>query len=237
MGRERTLALALAASCVLVVRQAHGEPSKAKSSPSTTPAPAANGVRASIGVGLRFPVGRATAEPGDMLSGRYSPQFAIQTDLGVQFARSFFVAVYGGASAGWSGTSPRSCIAGYDELAVCKSITLAAGIGLQYSLAPSAKLNPWLGYGFGYELARLGISKDPPPRAESVTSTGFTYARFSAGFDLRRKEGCGPFVDAAFGQFTSTNTDFSGGREYHTRIHDRAFHLWLTAGIRIVINP
>jgi hypothetical protein len=237
MGRERVLALAVRASIMLASGHALAEPTQRKGSlaPLKPPPLAARGFRCAFELGTRAPLGRATREPGDTLAARYSPQLAIAVDLGWQFAQSLFVGAYAGFNEGVRGSGRRSCAR--DANGSCQSFGGDAGIEVQYSLAPSASYNPWLGYGFGYELGALESNDSSAGHTEHVTSTGVTYARLSAGLDLRSRVGYGPFVAAALGQFTSTTTELDGRGEFTSRIHDRAFHVWVTIGLRLVFNP
>jgi hypothetical protein len=147
-----------------------------------------------------------------------------------------FVAAYAGFSLGQRGSHARSCVKGQDKF--CSSSTFAAGLGAEYSLAPNATYNPWLGYGIGYELALLGVNDYAAGRGEHVVSEGFTHARIRAGLDVRKKKaGFGPFVEVAMGKFLTATTDLDERGDYVSRIHDSAVHAWVTLGMRVVLNP
>jgi hypothetical protein len=190
-----------------------------------------------------FPFGNASGAATDELSRRYAWQIPFLVDVGARFARSFFLGGYLGFGIGSTGRDARVDGAcddndenGRNDIA-CSAASFRIGLELQYSFAPSERINPWIGYGIGFEGASASIKDDYRGYDESDSSAGITYADFTAGFDLRHKVGFGPFIDAAFGQYRQTTTDLGERGKYHYTIENHALHVWLTLGLRFVVNP
>lgn len=194
-------------------------------------------------MGVMFPAGRASGEPGDTLAARYSWQVPFTFDLGYKPLPELYLGVYFGFSLGAEGNEPqieRWCIDNDNDLEndiACSSHTLRAGIGAQYHLAPDARWNPWIGYGIGFESASQSISDRYVGRSESTSVTGITFASLSAGADLRHVVGFGPYGEVSVGRFNSTRTEINNIERFNGSIDDRALHYWLQIGIRMVIRP
>lgn len=205
--------------------------------------PAAQGFQAAFRTGLLFPIGDATSRPNDTLAGRYAWQVPIAVDLGMRFAQNFFVGGYLGIGFGSTGSDARlerACSdddEDFENDIVCSAVTLRAGVEVQYSFRPDQRLNPWVGYGFGFEAASAKLSDNSLGYEETVTSTGLTYAQLSAGFDMRHSVGFGPFLEAAVGSFNRVNTDSGNSLTTSRPIDDQALHAWLMLGVRLVVNP
>jgi len=189
------------------------------------------------------PFGKASGEPNDELARRYAWQIPMVVDIGARFARSFFVGAFVGFGFGATGSDSRveaACIDdddnGQNEIA-CSAVSVRLGIEGLYSFLPDESLNPWVGYGIGYEGAVAELTDRYRGLEENVSSSGFTYADISVGFDLRKKLGVGPFIDVALGQFNRTVTDLGDRGTYKSKIENQALHGWLTLGFRFVVNP
>jgi hypothetical protein len=205
--------------------------------------PAARGFQAAFRTGLLFPVGDATSQPNDTLASRYAWQVPIAVDLGMRFAQNYFVGGYLGIGFGSTGSDARlerACSDDDDDLEndiVCSAVTLRAGVEVHYNFRPDQRLNPWVGYGFGFEAASAKLSDHAQGYEETVTSSGLTYAQLSAGFDMRHAVGFGPFVEAAVGSFRRVTTDSGAALTTSRPIDDQALHAWLMLGLRLVVNP
>jgi hypothetical protein len=221
-------------------------PAPTTASPSPSPSadrPAASGFQLAFRTGLMVPFGDASGAPNDSLGRRYAWEIPLVIDIGARFARSFFVGAYLGFALGTTGSDARvdaACIDddenGRNDIA-CTVATGRIGIEALYSFLPDESLNPWVGYGLGFEVASASLTDRYRGLEESVTSTGLTYADLSVGFDFRKKIGIGPFVDVALGQFNNTTTDLGARGRYKSKIDDHAIHGWLTLGLRMVVNP
>lgn len=205
--------------------------------------PAAQGFQAAFRTGLLLPIGDATSRPNDTLASRYAWQLPIAVDLGMRFAENFFVGGYLGIGFGSTGSDARlerACSDDDDDLdddIVCAAVTLRAGVQVQYSFRPDERLNPWVGYGFGFEAATAKLSDHTRGYEETVTSSGLTYAQLSTGFDMRHAVGFGPFLEASVGSFRRVTTDSGDSLTTSRPIDDPALHVWLMLGVRLVVNP
>jgi hypothetical protein len=192
--------------------------------------------------GVVFPYGAASDEGVDDLGSRYAWQIPIVVDLGARFATSWFAGAYLGVSFGSTGSDSRLDAACRDDDddgtndITCNVISLRAGLEGSYSFQPGEDMNPWLGYGIGFESTGATYTDHERGYEESVLSSGLTYAQVGAGLDFRKAIGAGPFVEAAIGQFNKTTTQI-GNEKFRVEIKDRTLHVWIMLGLRIVVNP
>ena len=116
----------------------------------------------------------------------------------------------------------------------CLTGSLRFGIEAQAHILPSGFVNPWVGYGFGFE--SLGSAESNNDEVKSQGFGGLEFARISAGADVRinRIFGVGPFVDFALGRYTRSSTDDTS-RDIDS--DNRTTHGWITVGARFVFFP
>ena len=154
-------------------------------------------------------------------------QFPFTVDIGAKVIPNLFVGAYLGSSVGLpSGDLADVCdFAGKD----CLAYGLRLGIQAQYHILPAGPVNPWLGYGLGFESLGRTVSKDGATSSTSIG--GFELARFMAGVDFRVTPlfGVGPFVDLSLASFSSVSNG--------AKINEKAMHEWLTLGARFVFFP
>jgi hypothetical protein len=188
------------------------------------------------------PFGEASGEGSDSLGRRYAWQIPFAVDLGARFAESFFAGVnlgFGFGSTGSDGQLEAACDDddndGENDI-VCSVWTLRAGLEGNYSFSPGRNVNPWVGYGIGYEATIASYTDREQGYSETVTSSGITWAQLSAGIDFRKAVGIGPFLEVAIGEFRKTTTEI-GDETYRLPMNDRALHAWIMLGGRLVTNP
>jgi hypothetical protein len=118
----------------------------------------------------------------------------------------------------------------------CLASSFRIGVEIQVHFQPAERLNPWLGYGFGYESLSVSASGGGPEVSRSVN--GLEFARLSGGLDVRlsRSFGVGPVLDFAIGQYGHEHQQTNGGAADFS-IQDSALHEWLTLGVRGVFFP
>lgn len=195
-----------------------------------------------VQTGLGIPLGDASDAPGDSLAARYSWQWALDVGLGAKVTEDIYIGTYLGFSLGFEGNDSQiEALCDDDDSNLendisCSSATARIGLEGIYSFSPDERWNPWLGYGFGGELATQSIHDRQQGRKESATSTGYTWAKLSFGADYRRAVGLTPFGELAFGRFNNTDTTVDGD-SMRIAIPDRAIHYWLSFGLRLVILP
>lgn len=217
---------------------------EAKPAPAASPGPPARtGFQAAFRSGFSLPFGDATGVPTDTLGRRYAWQIPIAVDLGAKVTPAVFVGGYLHLGFGAEGSDrevERYCDdndTNFENDVSCGVVTVRLGVQGHYHFKPDEKLNPWLGYGIGFEAQIQSLTDRQRGYSETNTSSGVTYAQLSGGFDFRALVGGGPFMELALGRFTHTNVEQNGRKVYSGDIDDRAFHAWLTFGLRLVVRP
>jgi hypothetical protein len=195
--------------------------------------------------GFSVPVGEATAGPGDDLRARYSTQVPFVIDLGAKFTRAIYVGVYLGFGIGSEGSNARVEALCDDDSSnlqndiQCSAYTLRLGLEGRYYLSPGDSLDPWLGYGIGFEAAVQELNDRSRRRSEQTTASGLEFARLGAGFDWRASTvfGIGPLVEFAVGRYTHSKTEVDGVTTFDGSIEEGGTHAWVTLGFRGVFFP
>jgi hypothetical protein len=195
-------------------------------------------------LGLAFPLGDATDSANDTLAARYAWQVPLGIEAGVKIIPNLFAGAYFGYAFGAEGSDPlveALCDDNDGDLENdidCDASTIRLGLEAQYHFAPAAKMNPWLGYGFGFEWSDQTLTDRSQSYTERTTVKGFTAAKIDGGIDFRSKVvGAGPYLEVAIGQFTSTKTEIGSQETASGDIPGAAWHAWLTFGIRMVLFP
>jgi hypothetical protein len=203
--------------------------------------PARTGFQAHFFTGVALPTGRATGDAGDTLAKRYAWQIPFGVDLGGKLTRSVYLGGYLVIGVGSEG-SDRLVEAlcddddeDWENDVSCSAVNVRLGIEAEYGFDPGGHVNPWLGYGLGMEAAVQSI-RDSTGYRENNTASGITWAQLSGGLDVRDAVGWGPFAELSIGRYMTTRTEV-GGQHSTTEIDDRAFHVWATLGMRLVVRP
>lgn len=233
MGLSR---VAIVTALVLLAHPAHA---------TGGPVPARTGFQMDMRVGWSVPSGRASGASGDTLAGRYSAQVPLIFDLGAKVSPKVFVGGYLHFGLGTNGNDARvdrQCTDrdnNLDNNIKCGAFGFHIGLLAQYSFSPAAKVDPWLGYGIGFETGTQSIEDTVAGRTEQTTSSGLEFARLTGGVDFRlvKAFGIGPFLSADFGRFTHTRTDVNGEATYDGNVPAPAVHWWITLGARFVLFP
>ncbi len=223
----RVRSVAVAVALFLIAGQARAE---------TEPLPAHRGFQLTLRTGLAVPLGSVSA--ATPMSDAFSVQVPLLMDVGWKPIPQLFIGVFvGGVVGGAAGQVALTC----ERLGVnCVGLGFRGGILAEWNVRPGENINPWFGYGFGYELAGSSGSKGRTSISNSVR--GFEYAHLLGGVDFRLQEyfGIGPFVDAALGSYDVAESETNRGGLVVKRggaIVDQAIHLWLTFGVRVVLLP
>jgi hypothetical protein len=205
--------------------------------PATSSAPDAHrGFQAALRAGVSLPFGSVTSTTA--MSDALSIQVPIIVDLGVKPIDQLFLGAYFGvAQGGAAGAIADVCA----HLAVsCNGLSLRFGVQVHYAFRPAATVNPWVGLGIGYEIARS--SGQSGKNSVDNTLSGLELVHLMGGVDLRLAPafGIGPFVDFALGQYSTAQTKQNAGGRVTTlggAIDNPALHEWLTLGVRGVFFP
>lgn len=195
--------------------------------------------------GLRFPMGDASGAPGDTLAARYSYQLPLVFDIGSKVTPNVHVGGYAGVAIGAEGNADSVedyCDDDDGDLAndiSCATYAYKVGAQAQYHFAPSARYNPWLGYGAGVELVSQSLNDSTRGFEERTLSTALTVGKFDLGVDFRSRSGMGMglYSEASVGRFVNSRTEINGEATYVGKVVDPAWHVWLGAGFRLVLFP
>jgi outer membrane protein len=173
-------------------------------------------------VGYGLPMGDAAGDAGAALDGFYTGKLPLWVDLGYRLSPSFLIGVYG--QYGIAFVADAQCIEGQD----CSGSVLRFGLQIQYNFAPAATLDPWLGLGFGYEIAsgQAGVA--------TFELKGFEFANLQAGLDYKVSAavGVGPFVSFSLGRYALGEFEGPLGTQ-RGEITEKALHQWLVLGLRV----
>jgi hypothetical protein len=200
-----------------------------------TPPPAHRGFQMALRTGFSMPFGKVEGEGDTKMSDFVSGQVPLFVEIGGKPIKNLFIGGYMGvAFGGTAGDTSDLCDASDID---CIAVSTRLGAEIQYHILPDQDLNPWIGYGFGFESVSIAITKGDEDG--TVTNGGFEFGHFMAGLDFRitRVFGVGPFVDFSLGRYYRYRVD-APGLEDVDRDHDEtAFHEWLTLGARFVFFP
>lgn len=192
--------------------------------------PAHTGFQVAARAGAAIPLGDAAKDAP--LSDNFGAQFAAIVDIGGKIIPQLFLGAYLGGNVGAVGSKTSSdCDA--RQASGCLAVTYRIGVQAHYHIIPDGKVDPWIGYGIGYEVSR--ISGAVGGTTISTTLVGPEYGHVLAGVDFRLTKifGVGPFVDFSFGKYTNLSNDPGTSGE----IADKAVHEWLTLGAKFLFFP
>ncbi len=193
--------------------------------------PAHTGFQIAARAGVAIPLGDvAKSTP---LSDTLGGQFAAIVDIGGKIIPQLFLGAYLGGNVGAVGSQgSKDC----DTVRAtgCLGFTYRIGVQAQYHIIPDGKVDPWIGYGIGYEVSR--ITGSVSGTTYSTTLVGPEYGHILAGVDFRVTKifGIGPFVDFSFGKYTNLSSEPNG---QSAEIVDKAMHEWLTLGAKFLFFP
>ncbi len=201
------------------------------------PPPAAHrGFQLALRTGVAVPFGdvtRATA-----MSDALGVQVPFLVDVGAKVLPQLFVGVYLGAAVGGAaGQVENQCTrAGVN----CTGLGFRFGLLAQYNFLPKALINPWVGYGFGYEIA--GSSGSNGSNTITNRIRGFELAHLLGGVDFRLQDwfGIGPFLDVALGRYDVAESEVNAGGSITSlggTVTEKAFHAWGIFGVRATMLP
>ncbi len=200
----------------------------------SAPPPARHGFQMALRPGVAVPLGSAQKDLSQ--SDVFGSQFALTGDFGVKLNDNFFVGGYIGFGIGGAGgKTADQC---ESTKASCGSVSARIGVEGQYHIIPQGKINPWVGYGIGFESS--SASQTVGALSVSTSRTGFELAHLMGGADFRISKdfGIGPVLDFSVGRYSKASvsglTTTAGSS---SDINEGAWHEWLTLGARLTIFP
>ncbi|MFO0571686.1 MAG: hypothetical protein U0263_42205 [Polyangiaceae bacterium] len=196
----------------------------------------------SIRLGAGVPFGKATDQPGDGQTARYSSQFATEIALGAKLSAPIYLGGYAGLWTGAEGDDVYTgglCNGGSLHDVDCNTESTRLGLEIQYHFIPDGLVNPWLGYGLAYEWAQENIDDHIGQRTERSSVEGMQYGRFQGGIDFRfgKVFGLGLYLQSEIGRYTRATTEINGQETHSGGIDRTAIHGWFGSGVRMVFFP
>jgi hypothetical protein len=117
----------------------------------------------------------------------------------------------------------------------CSVLAYQFGVQGQYQFGASEAINPWIGYGVGYELVQQSL--EGGGYSETQTSSGITFMKAGIGADFRSTFGLGPFLEVSAGRFVGSQTDVDDTLVHEGPVEESAWHGYFTFGVRLVLLP
>ena len=198
--------------------------------------PARRGFQLAIRSGAAIPLG--SVSPTVKMSDALGVQVPLIVDVGAKVIPNLLLGGYVGVAVGGAaGQIEQAC----NQVGVnCTGIGFRFGVMAQWNFRPDKRVNPWLGYAFGYELGGSSGSNDPNSVSNSIR--GFEFGHLLAGIDFRLQDyfGVGPFVDASLGRYDYAKNEInSGGNVVDTggTLAAKSFHSWVIIGLRATMFP
>ena len=202
--------------------------------------PERRGFQLAFRPGVAVPFGKAAQDlkMSDVASVQYVP---VLVDVGGKILPQLFLGGYVGLGFGsTAGELDRLCTANGGNS--CSTFSFRIGFEVLWNFLPAGSVNPWVGYGIGYDSLAFGKSSN-----DLVNAAGFSgveFAHFLAGVDFRvsRAFGLGPYIDYSLGQYSSVavstldnNTGSTG--TLTSEVRGKTVHQWLALGLRLVLFP
>jgi hypothetical protein len=196
--------------------------------------PARTGFQLALRTGYAFRFGRVTAATGGEMSDTFSGQVPVLVEGGAKLTPHLFVGGYTSFAFGdASGAFHRTyCSNGRS----CTSTSFRIGAEAQYHFLPAERLNPWVGYGIGYE--STGVTASSGGTDLSIGYSGLELAHLTAGLDVRlsRILAVGPVADFGIGSYGSFRQS-QNGNATDGSVANGAAHEWLMLGARVTFLP
>ena len=146
----------------------------------------------------------------------------IWLDAGYLISPSWYVGVY----FQYGVVLPNNCTAASG----CSGDDVRIGLEAQYRILPEGTFDPWIGAGFGYELASgtaSGFTTSGVPATEGISLGGFEFLHLEAGADYKvlPNLNIGPVLAFAFGEYGSISGSLDGASEPISE--PSALHMWI----------
>lgn len=195
--------------------------------------PAREGFQLALRGGIGLPFGKSGGT--ESMSDVFGNQAAFTVDIGGKLGRHVFLGAYLGLGVGGTSGKLEDSCKQYDS---CVTATFRIGAQVQYHVLPSEKINPWFGYGIGYEGS--GATAKKGSDEATVAAAGVEYGHFMGGVDFRLNKtfGIGPFIDFSLGQYSKVSYKVNDRETTNTVAdNDQTLHQWVQLGVRGVFFP
>lgn len=174
-------------------------------------------------MGFGIPIGKVNGYATVDISHSVVGEIPLWLDIGYMVTPDVMLGGYGQ----FAPLVTRNCDAG----ASCRGSDIRVGVQAQFYILPGKQVNPWCGFGFGYEV--LSLSESVTGDEVKASFRGIELAHLQAGLDFRATAaiGIGPFVGYSIGQFSSTTTSNTLGSTSGD-LANRVMHEWFEFGVR-----
>jgi hypothetical protein len=201
------------------------------------PAPQLLGISVGARTGWAIPFGYLSR--GEPMSSNFRGMFPLGIDAVYRLDRRFDVGAY--LQYGLVSVAPDICPAPLS----CSAHDVRFGVSAHWHFLatkgslgegegdpPPGSFDPWIGIGFGYEIATIALSLGGDHASRSYR--GFELGRFEVGLDYLAapRLRLGVFVDASMDQFTTAHQEDSM-RSGNFSIQGTGVHGWTVPGIRL----
>lgn len=198
--------------------------------------PARKGFQLGLRTGVAVPIG--SVSPTTKMSDALGIQVPLIVDLGAKIIPNLYIGGFLGVALGnVAGQAAKVC----DAAGVnCTGVGFRGGIDAQWNFQPDKRINPWVGLGFGYEIATSSGSDGSNSVSNNIR--GFELLHILGGVDFRLQDlfGVGPFFDGALGRYDYAKQELNAGGQVTDvggDLADKSFHGWLIFGVRAVLYP
>jgi hypothetical protein len=211
-----TVAVSLVALCA-----------RAEDYPTDAEVAGAQGGEVFLGLRSGYALPFGAIEKGGALNDVFNGHVPLWLDVGYKLTPNLLVGLYGqygfGLIKSADSGDPDGCPSGVD----CSGHVIRFGAQVHYQFGPGGTMNPWVGYGFGYEFMSLSMGD-----GISFGASGFEFALFQLGIDswVAKGVGIGPFVALSLGQYSDCSAEINGVTG--CSLGPQRFHEWLTLGLR-----
>jgi hypothetical protein len=181
--------------------------------------------------GVGFAMGKAfTTTAGDTSLATFEGgQWPFWFDLGWRFNKNW----YGGLWYQFGITHPPN-----SSCASCDGNDQRFGINAHYHIQPTELVDPWVGLGVGYEVARRNAGNSITQGETSLIAHGLQFVDLQVGADLRfsKQVPFGPFLDFSLGSFSGGSAKDVNGVSTDIPGFSGGVHEWLELGARAQFN-
>ena len=190
-------------------------------------------------VGYGIPFGKISASEGNLHNAIHQ-QLSLALELGWRVMPKLFMGLSGQYGFGIHAIRFDALCAISDD-SNCSATDVRVSVEAQYHPMPGQKLDPWIGFGVGYEWFTLSLNDTGAEG--STTFSGFELAKLQGGLDVALTPyfRIGPFVSFSLSEFSdisiSCSGPFNGCGAQQGSIASRSLHEWLLFGVRAALRP
>jgi hypothetical protein len=103
---------------------------------------------------------------------------------------------------------------------------------VRYTISPSAKVSPWIGFSSGYEITNLSLTAGTTTTDATVKGWEFVGFHLGADFHAAPDLTIGPALMVSLGQYGDLSTSKTGGASSSTDFNQTTLHEWVFFGLR-----